>query len=255
MGLDTDPARVPSHLRSEPDPVLAFNRAIIEATADYAVAYKPNLAFFEALGPRGWHTLAASMEAVPRGIFTIADAKRGDIGNTATRYAEAFFHQLNFDAITVAPYMGSDSVLPFLQFEGKWIFLLALTSNPGAADFQMQTVGDEYLYERVVNTALGWAEGQPGTLGFVAGATRPAQLGGIRERAPHSFMLVPGVGAQGGSLSEVMATGMNEECGLLVNASRSILYASSGEDFAEAARAEAARMVAEMDALLKEKGI
>ena len=253
VGLDTDPRKIPAHLLSEPDPVFAFNRAIVEATAEFAVAYKPNIAFYEAQGPRGWESLQRTLEIIPGNCFTIADAKRGDIGNTADLYARAFFDPtaagLNFDAITVAPYMGHDSVLPFLDYPGKWVILLALTSNPGSADFQRQRIhadplGDQELYEVVMQTAQTWAT--PDQLMFVVGATQTNQLAHIRELAPDSFLLVPGVGAQGGSLAEVSRAGMNAGVGLLVNASRSILYASSGSDFATAARNEARAMQQEM---------
>jgi orotidine-5'-phosphate decarboxylase len=255
VGLDTDLSLIPAHLLTHEDPVFEFNKFIIEATADFTVAYKPNLAFYEAMGAKGWESLRKTLDVIPKDILTIADAKRGDIGNTATRYAEAFFNEYGFDAITVAPYMGSDSVIPFLNYPGKMVFLLALTSNPGAADFQLRDSDGEPLYRRVVNTALKWAEGQPGQLGFVVGATRPEYLAEIRQLAPASFFLVPGVGAQGGSLSEVMRQGMNDSGGLLINASRSILYASKGEDFALKAREEAKRMANEMDILLQAKGI
>ncbi len=248
VGLDTDPRKLPKHLLSEPDPVFAFNRAIVEATAELAVAYKPNIAFYEAQGPRGWESLQRTLEIIPKDCFTIADAKRGDIGNTADLYARAFFDPaaagLNFDAITVAPYMGHDSVLPFLNYPGKWVILLALTSNPGSADFQRQTVGDQELFEVVMQTAQTWAS--PDQLMFVVGATQADQIARIRQLAPDSFLLVPGVGAQGGSLAEVSRAGLNTNVGLLVNASRSILYASSGPDFAEKARADAKAMQEEM---------
>ncbi len=253
VGLDTDPRKLPKHLLSEPDPVFAFNRAIVEATADFAVAYKPNIAFYEAQGPRGWESLQRTLEIIPDDCFTIADAKRGDIGNTSDLYARAFFDPaaagLNFDAITVAPYMGHDSVQPFLTYPGKWVILLALTSNPGSADFQRQPIGDQELYEVVLQTAQTWAG--PDQLMFVVGATQTDQLAHIREIAPDSFLLVPGVGAQGGSLAEVSRAGMNANVGLLVNASRSILYASSGRDFAEKARAEARAMQEDMSQYLQ----
>lgn len=248
VGLDTDPHKLPAHLRSEPDPVFAFNRAIIDATADLAVAYKPNIAFYEAQGPRGWESLQRTLEYIPADCFTIADAKRGDIGNTASLYARAFFDPeaagLNFDSITVAPYMGHDSVMPFLAYEGKWVILLALTSNAGSADFQRQQVGEQELFETVIETARGWAG--PDRLMFVVGATQAEQLSQIREYAPDNFLLVPGVGAQGGSLAEVSKRGLTAAGGLLVNASRSILYASSGPDFATQARVEAKALQTQM---------
>lgn len=248
VGLDTDPRKLPRHLRTEPDPVFAFNRAIIDATADLAVAYKPNIAFYEAQGPRGWESLQRTMDYVPADCLTIADAKRGDIGNTSGLYARAFFDPtaagLNFDAITVAPYMGRDSVMPFLEYDGKWIILLALTSNPGSADFQRQAVGQQELFDVVIQTAQTWAG--PDRLMFVVGATQADELGRIRRLAPDNFLLVPGVGAQGGSLADVSRYGLTADGGLLVNASRSILYASDGPDFADRARAEAVALQTEM---------
>lgn len=259
VGLDTDRRQLPRHLLTEPDPVFAFNRAIIDATAEVAVAYKPNLAFYEAQGPRGWESLQRTLAYVPAGCFTIADAKRGDIGNTAGLYARTFFDPtaagLAFDAITVAPYMGRDSVLPFLEYDGKWVILLALTSNPGSADFQRTVThpenDPEQLYQTVIKTALTWAG--PDRLMFVVGATQAAELGRIRQLAPQHFLLVPGVGAQGGSLADVSRYGLTAGGGLLVNASRSILYASSGLDFAERARAEAVALQTEMAGYLAER--
>ncbi|MCY7349154.1 MAG: orotidine-5'-phosphate decarboxylase [Cytophagaceae bacterium] len=268
VGLDTDPRRIPTFLRSEKDPVFAFNQRIIDATSAHAVAYKPNLAFYEAQGARGWESLQKTLEYIPTDCFTIADAKRGDIGNTSGLYARAFFDKtaagLDFDAVTVAPYMGRDSVTPFLDFPGKWVILLALTSNPGSEDLQqlritnyeLRITDDETqvrrsqlrieqpLFERVIQTAQTWATSDQ--LMFVVGATQAESLTRIRELAPDNFLLVPGVGAQGGSLEEVSKYGMNAQCGLLVNASRSILYASTDAHFAEAAGAEAHRMQQEM---------
>jgi orotidine-5'-phosphate decarboxylase len=248
VGLDTDIRKLPAHLHTEPDPVFAFNRAIIDATADYAVAYKPNLAFYEAMGPRGWESLQKTLEYIPDDCFTIADAKRGDIGNTSGLYARTFFDPsaagLDFDAVTVAPYMGRDSVMPFLDYPGKWVILLALTSNVGSADFQRQPVGEQELFEVVMETAQTWAG--PDQLMFVVGATQTDQLARIREIAPEHFLLVPGVGAQGGSLAEVSRVGLTAGGGLLVNASRSILYASEKLDFAERAAAEARALQGEM---------
>jgi orotidine-5'-phosphate decarboxylase len=248
VGLDTDIRKIPSHLLTESDPVFAFNKAIIDATADVAVAYKPNIAFYEAQGPRGWESLQKTVEYIPKAIFTIADAKRGDIGNTSDLYARTFFDPtaagLTFDAVTVAPYMGHDSVLPFLNYAGKWVILLALTSNPGSADFQRQSVDDRELFELVIGQAQTWAD--PEKLMFVVGATQAKELKRIREIAPRNFLLVPGIGAQGGSLADVSRYGLTPDGGLLVNASRSILYASSGPDFAGQARAEARRLQAEM---------
>ncbi len=248
VGLDTDIHKLPPHLLHEPDPVFAFNRAIINATAEFAVAYKPNIAFYEAMGPRGWESLQKTLDYIPNDCFTIADAKRGDIGNTSGLYARTFFDPsaagLNFDSVTVAPYMGHDSVLPFLDYPGKWVILLALTSNPGSADFQRQPVGEQELFEIVLETAQTWAT--PDQLMFVVGATQADQLARIREIVPDHFLLVPGVGAQGGSLAEVSRAGMNASVGLLINASRSILYASSGLDFAQKAADEARSLQQEM---------
>ncbi|MBC7921859.1 MAG: orotidine-5'-phosphate decarboxylase [Ferruginibacter sp.] len=272
VGLDTDPRRVPSHLRGAADPVFEFNRRIVDATADYCVAYKPNLAFYEAQGARGWESLQKTLACIPESHFTIADAKRGDIGNTSALYARAFFDPassgLNFDAVTVAPYLGRDSVMPFLDFPGKWVILLALTSNPGSADFQTLAVSagppqphpEEGLrlplFEQVIRTAQSWTGEADSSdrLMFVVGATQANQLGRIRQLAPDHFLLVPGVGAQGGSLEEVSRHGMNRQCGLLVNASRSILYASDGEDFARKAGQEAQSIQREMTKWLSTYG-
>ncbi|MDG1572285.1 orotidine-5'-phosphate decarboxylase [Robiginitalea sp. M366] len=251
VGLDTDLDRIPAHLKDLPDPIFAFNKAIIDATRDYCVAYKPNSAFYEAYGAAGWQALQRTIEylnATCPDHFTIADAKRGDIGNTATRYAKAFFETLDFDAITVAPYMGRDSVEPFLAFEGKYTILLALTSNPGAFDFQtLQTPGG-MVCERVLEESLGYQGAE--RLMFVVGATKAEYLAEIRKRAPKSFLLIPGVGAQGGSLEEVCRYGLTEQVGLLVNSSRGIIYASSGQDFAEKAAESAADLQAQMAKLL-----
>lgn len=261
VGLDTDIQKIPAHLRSEPDPVFAFNRAIIEATHSYAVAYKPNLAFYEAMGPRGWESLQKTLEIIPKECFTIADAKRGDIGNTSGLYARAFFDKeasgLDFDSVTVAPYMGEDSVKPFLDFPGKWVILLALTSNAGSSDFQRlevvknaDTLHSRALFEQVLMTSQNW--GNRDQLMYVVGATQAHQLQRIRELVPEHFLLVPGVGAQGGSLEEVSKYGMNRQCGLLVNSSRAIIYASSGTDFAQRAAAEARQVQQEMAIYLNE---
>lgn len=249
IGLDTDITKIPKHLLTESDPVYTFNKAIIEATHDLCVAYKPNMAFYEANGVEGWRSLELTRKAIPAGCFTIADAKRGDIGNTSAMYAQAFFDKLGFDSVTVAPYMGSDSVKPFLRKNGQWVILLALTSNEGAIDFQLQPAGNNArLFEEVLRTSQQW--GTADNMMYVVGATKADQLKHIRTIIPDHFLLVPGVGAQGGSLSEVAANGMNKSCGLLVNASRSILYASAGEDFAEKAREEALKLQQEMDQLL-----
>jgi orotidine-5'-phosphate decarboxylase len=248
VGLDTDLRKIPPHLLSEKDPVFAFNKAIIDATADLTVAYKPNIAFYEAQGPRGWESLQKTLEYIPEACFTIADAKRGDIGNTSGLYARTFFEPdaagLNFDSVTVAPYMGHDSVMPFLEYPGKWVILLALTSNSGSADFQRQPVEEQELFEVVMQTAQTWAG--PEQLMFVIGATQAGEIARVREIAPQNFLLVPGVGAQGGSLADVSKNGLTPDCGLLINASRSILYASSNTDFAEKARAEAQSLQTEM---------
>ncbi len=250
VGLDPDLAKIPAHLHSEPDPIFSFCKAIIEETADYAVAYKPNIAFFEALGPKGWETLQKVQEFIPNDIFTIADAKRGDIGNTSKLYAKAFFEQMDFDSLTVAPYMGEDSVTPFLEFKDKWVILLALTSNVGSMDFQLIKSEDGTpLYQSVLEKSQKW--GSPENLMYVVGATRGELIGEVRKVAPDHFFLVPGVGAQGGSLAEVAKYGMNSSCGLLVNSSRGIIYASGGLDFASAAKTEAAKLQAEMRVLLE----
>lgn len=239
VGLDTDPAKIPSFLRHEPDAVLTFNRAIIEATADHCVAYKPNLAFYEALGPKGWDILAQTIAYIPKTHLIIADAKRGDIGNTATMYAKAFFEHLGCDAVTVAPYMGRDSVEPFLAFEHKWAVVLALTSNSGSADFQQQLLQDgRPLYTEVLRQSATWAG--PDRLMFVVGATKAQHIAEVRRIVPDHFLLVPGIGAQGGDLAEVSKYGLNQQGGLLVNASRSILYAADDHHFATAAKREAA---------------
>lgn len=248
IGLDTDPEKIPVHLRDADDPVYEFNKAIIDATHDLCVAYKPNIAFYESMGAKGWESLEKTMRYIPGGIFTIADAKRGDIGNTSTMYARAFFDRLGFDAVTVAPYMGRDSVMPFLEFKGKWVILLALTSNSGAADFQMEPVQGQRLFERVLEVSKTW--GSDENMMYVAGATRGELLADVRKWAPGHFLLVPGVGAQGGSLEEVCRYAMTPDCGLMVNASRNILYASKGTDFAEAARGEAMALQRQMEQIL-----
>ena len=250
IGLDTEPAKIPPHLLVTDDPVFEFNRQIIDATRDLCVAYKPNIAFYEALGPSGWNTLAKTIEYIGDQHFIIADAKRGDIGNTSRMYAEAFFNQLHCDAITVAPYMGEDSVTPFLEFEGKWAILLALTSNQGSNDFQRDWLEDarQQLWEKVMQRSQNW--GSPENMMFVIGATHPEAFLRVREIAPDHFLLVPGVGAQGGDLTLICQYGLNKDVGLLVNASRSILYASSGEDFDQKARAEAERLQQEMETIL-----
>jgi orotidine-5'-phosphate decarboxylase len=232
VGLDTDRTRIPPHLLSFADPVFEFNRRIIDATREHCVAYKINTAFYEAEGVKGWETMERTVNYIPSTHFKIADAKRGDIGNTSSQYARAFFETLAFDAITVAPYMGEDSVRPFLEYKDKWTILLGLTSNPGAKDFELQPAGEGLLYEKVLTTASRW--GTPENLMFVVGATQADSFVGIRRLTPDHFYLVPGVGAQGGSLKEISAKAMNKDVGLLVNASRAIIYASAREDFAEA---------------------
>jgi orotidine-5'-phosphate decarboxylase len=254
IGLDTDLNKIPKHLLDCEDPLFEFNRQIIEATHDLCVAYKPNIAFYEQYGPKGWVSLEKTIAAIPDNIFTIADAKRGDIGNTSSYYAKTFFDYLGCDSVTVAPYMGSDSVTPFLQHENKWVILLALTSNAGALDFQTQVIEDgSTVFEKVLKTSQDW--GTPENLMYVVGATRAELIGEVRRLAPDHFFLVPGVGAQGGSLEDVAHHGMNDDCGLLVNSSRGIIYASQGEDFAEAARAAALKVQQQMQQLLEARAI
>ena len=252
IGLDSDPAKIPHHLRSFPDPVFEFNKRIIDATHDLCVAYKPNLAFYEAQGVRGWTSLERTLEYIPREQFIIADAKRGDIGNTSALYARAFFETLGCDAVTVAPYMGRDSVQPFLNYPCKGVILLALTSNEGSLDFQMKVAEGVPLYEKVIRQAAEWAG--PDELMFVVGATHPEKFDEIRKLAPDYFFLVPGVGAQGGDLEAVCRYGMNDEVGLLVNSSRGIIYAGDGPDFDLKARAAALEMQANMKKVLEMKG-
>lgn len=233
VGLDTDLTKIPKHLFAEEDPVFEFNKAIIDATKDYTVAYKINTAFYEAQGVKGWLSMGKTLDYIPKDIFTIADAKRGDIGNTAEQYAKTFFDTYSFDSITVAPYMGSDSVKPFMQFDGKWAIVLGLTSNAGSADFQLQQCGGELLYEKVLKTVSGW--GNPGNLMFVIGATRKEQLQHVRQMLPEHFFLVPGVGAQGGDVATVCENAMNKDGGVLINVSRGVIYAGSDADFAQRA--------------------
>jgi orotidine-5'-phosphate decarboxylase len=251
VGLDVDLEKVPPHLLATEDPIFEFNKAIIEATQAYCVAYKPNTAFYEAYGLDGWRSLERTMAYLNENYpeqFTIADAKRGDIGNTATRYAKAFLEGMQFDSITVAPYMGSDSVEPFLAFEDKHTILLGLTSNPGAFDFQTKTLEARPLFKEVIACSQGYKGSE--NLMYVVGATKAEYLAEIRELAPKSFLLVPGVGAQGGSLSEVCKYGMTDRVGLLVNSSRGIIYASNGTDFAEAAKRKAQELQQQMAAEL-----
>ena len=254
IGLDVDLTKIPAHLLETEDPIFEFNKAIIDATHDLAVSYKPNTAFYEAYGIKGWQSLQKTIEYINENypeIFKIADAKRGDIGNTSTMYAKAFLEDLNFDSVTVAPYMGKDSVEPFLAFENKHTILLALTSNQGAFDFQTLTVDGIPLYKHVLETSKNWKNSE--NLMYVVGATKAEYFTEIRKIVPDSFLLVPGVGAQGGSLSEVCKYGMNDNIGLLINSSRGIIYASNGIDFAEKAREEALKMQQEMQAILAKK--
>jgi orotidine-5'-phosphate decarboxylase len=248
VGLDTDIHKIPSFLHNYADPVFEFNKRIIDATKDLCVAYKPNAAFYECRGLQGLQSLISTSEYLPKECLSIIDAKRGDIGNTSDMYARAFFDKtasgMDFDAVTVAPYMGNDSVKPFLAYDRRWVILLALTSSVGSKDFQYLQTAEGTLYENVIKTANTWAGAD--RLMYVVGATKGKEFAIIRKHAPDNFLLVPGVGAQGGSLEEVCKNGMNADCGLLVNASRSIIYASNGEDFAEAARAEALRMQQQM---------
>jgi orotidine-5'-phosphate decarboxylase len=257
VGLDTDLTKIPQHLQSHPDAIFEFNKAIIDATLPHCVSYKINTAFYEAMGVKGWEAMERTVNYIPVTHFKIADAKRGDIGNTSTQYARAFFEAMNFDAVTVAPYMGEDSVRPFLEYEGKWAIVLGLTSNKGANDFELkQLVSDngethlraEFLYERVLRSVAKW--GTPENLMFVVGATQPEEFINIRSIIPDHFLLVPGVGAQGGSLKDISEKAMNSDCGLLVNASRAVIYASGKEDFATEAKAIAEQYQFEMKSYL-----
>jgi len=258
VGLDTDIQKIPRHLMDTSDPVFSFNKEIIDATAEFTVAYKPNIAFYESLGSQGWESLEKTimyLKSKYPEIFVIADAKRGDIGNTSNLYARAFFDRLDFDAVTVAPYMGEDSVKPFMTYLDKWVILLALTSNKGAFDFQFiedKNSGDQ-LFESVLKTSQNW--GTTENIMYVVGATKAEKLKEIRQIVPHHFLLVPGVGAQGGSLKEVAQNGMNNKCGLLVNSSRGIIYASVESDFAEKAKHAVKEVQKEMAELLKEAGL
>ena len=260
VGLDTDIAKIPKHLHSHPDAIFEFNKQIIDATQDLCVAYKINTAFYEAMGLKGWEAMEKTVNYIPKEQFIIADAKRGDIGNTSSQYAKAFFETMNFDAITVAPYMGGDSVKPFLEFENKWAIVLGLTSNAGSKDFEQVKLvcdpdsyrvnqGGEFLYETVLKKVSSW--GNVNNLMFVIGATKASDLEEIRKIIPDHFLLVPGVGFQGGSLKEVSKYGMNKDCGLLVNASRAIIYAGEKEDFATEARIIAQQYQSEMAGYLK----
>ena len=254
IGLDTDILKIPSFLKETSDPLFIFNKEIVDATHDLCVAYKPNLAFYESLGVTGWTSLEKTVSYIREKYpeqFIIADAKRGDIGNTSDLYARAFFDHMDFDAVTVAPYMGEDSVKPFMTYPDRWVILLALTSNKGASDFQfLKNETGDLLFESVLKTSQKW--GTTDNMMYVAGATQAQKLEEIRELVPDHFLLVPGVGAQGGSLQEVARYGMNDQCGLLVNSSRAIIYASAGEDFAEKARLAATDVQLEMEELLLE---
>lgn len=266
VGLDTDISKIPQHLLKSEDPIFEFNKKIIDSTKDFCVSYKPNMAFYETQGAKGWISLEKTIKYINQtcpDVFTIADAKRGDIGNTSKMYAKAFLETLNFDSITVAPYMGEDSVTPFLEYKNKWVILLALTSNSGAADFQFKETNlnsgvtlsgvegqySKFLYQEVLEKSKSWST--PDNMMYVIGATKAEMLSDIRKIIPDSFLLVPGVGAQGGSLSDVAKYGMNKQCGLLVNSSRGIIYASAGENFAEKAREEAIKLQKEMEILLE----
>ena len=251
IGLDTDINLIPQHLLDAENPIFEFNKQIIDATKDLCVAYKPNLAFYESFGVKGWEALQKTLNYIPNHIFTIADAKRGDIGNTSAMYAKAFFETMNFDSVTVTPYMGKDSVSPFFLADGKWVILLVLTSNEGGKDFQLMELEGKALYQRVLETSSQW--GNASNMMYVVGATRADWLADIRKMIPNHFILVPGVGAQGGRLEEVAKYGLNKDCGLLVNSSRGIIYASDGDDFAAVARqkALALQMIMEQELRIK----
>lgn len=257
VGLDTDIKKIPAHILSDADPIFAFNKAIIDATADLCIAYKPNLAFYESIGTDGWTAFEKTVKYIKENYpdqFIIADAKRGDIGNTSQMYARTFFEHIGVDAVTVAPYMGEDSVKPFLGYDGKWVILLALTSNKGSFDFQLTEDKDgEKLFEKVIRVSQTWAGDD--SMMYVVGATQGERFADIRRVAPTSFLLVPGVGAQGGSLADVAKYGMTPDCGLIVNSSRAIIYASSGTDFAEAATKAATAVQNEMEQILKTAAI
>ncbi|QEC74978.1 orotidine-5'-phosphate decarboxylase [Mucilaginibacter ginsenosidivorax] len=257
VGLDTDIDKIPEFLKNYPDPIFEFNKRIIDATKDLCVSYKPNAAFYEARGIKGLQSLIDTWKYLPRDTLNIIDAKRGDIGNTSDKYATAFFNEeasgMSFDAITITPYMGNDSVTPYLKYDGKWIIILALTSSVGSKDFQYLETGDGYLYETVIQKANTWAGAD--RIMYVVGATKSTEFTNIRKYAPDNFLLVPGVGAQGGSLEEVCKYGITKDCGLIVNASRSIIYAGNDENFAEAARAEALLIQQQMEVELEKAGV
>jgi orotidine-5'-phosphate decarboxylase len=254
VGLDTDIKKIPKHLLEFDEPLLEFNKRIIDATKEFCVAYKPNIAFYECLGSKGWDILKETLEYIPKNLFTIADAKRGDIGNTASMYAKTFLNTYEFDSVTVAPYMGSDSVIPFLDIPNKWTILLGLTSNKGAFDFQfIEDVDGKSVFENVLETSRRW--GNDENLMYVIGATKAEHFQKVRNIVPNHFLLVPGVGAQGGNLHDVCANGLNKDCGLLINSSRGIIYASNGEDFADAASFSAQKIQLEMAEILKNNQI
>jgi len=257
VGLDSDIEKIPQFLLTYPDPIFEFNKRIINATKDLCVAYKPNAAFYESRGVAGLQSLIATWKYLPKDCLNIIDAKRGDIGNTSDKYAKAFFDEqasgMSFDAITITPYMGNDSITPYLAYDGKWVILLALTSSAGSKDFQYLKTDDGFLYEAVIKKVNTWAGAD--RIMYVVGATKSIEFTNIRQYAPDNFLLVPGVGAQGGNLEEVCKYGMNKDCGLIVNASRSIIYAGNGEDFADAARAEALNMQQQMQVELEKAGI
>lgn len=244
VGLDTDLKLIPKFLLDFEDPIFEFNKRIIDATKDLCVAYKPNIAFYECLGSKGWDSLEKTVNYIPKDIFTIADAKRGDIGNTSKMYAQTFFETYNFDSVTIAPYMGKDSVAPFLEFKDKWAIILALTSNESSKDFQLMKEDGEFLYERVMKTSFEW--GNDENIMFVTGATHPEKFQELRALAPNSFFLVPGIGAQGGDLDKVVQFGRNKEIGLLINSSRGIIYAGNDENFAEKTRESALELSNQM---------
>lgn len=253
VGLDVDLNKIPKFLLDFDDPIFEFNKRIIDATKDLCVAYKPNIAFYECHGSKGWDSLKKTIDYIPKNIFTIADAKRGDIGNTSHYYARTFFEYMDFDSVTVAPYMGVDSVTPFFEYKDKWVILLALTSNKGALDFQFTTdINGEKLFEKVLKKSAEW--GDSSKLMYVVGATRSEAIKEVRDLTPEHFFLVPGVGAQGGSMQDVANYGWNDSCGLLVNSSRGIIYAGNGEDFDTEAAKAAKNLQQEMTVILKEKG-
>lgn len=255
VGLDTDINKIPKHLLKFDDPIFEFNKQIIDATKDYCVAYKPNIAFYEAIGKKGWESLEKTLAYIPNNIFTIADAKRGDIGNTSNYYAQTFFQTYSFNSLTVAPYMGHDSILPYLNYKNKWVILLALTSNAGALDFQLQklSLNEQYVFEKVLEISKKW--GSDENLMYVVGATKAQMLEKIRKIIPNHFLLIPGVGAQGGSLEEVCKYGLNRDCGLLVNSSRGIIYAGNDKNFAKKSSEKAKAIQEDMQKILEENNI